>query len=97
MHARYLQAKDYPIRIVPFTQGKLTDNFWRLRLRTNAMVTIPAPFECESMGSEKNFEMAAAGKGKFCTIPPFDDSDVYKTIEGTSNSISIFQVAKLEK
>lgn len=92
------QVKDYPIKIVPFTQVKLTDNFWLPRIKTNAFVTIPASFErCESTGRVKNFEMAAARKGKFCTLYPFDDSDVYKTIEGASYSISILPDEKLEK
>jgi DUF1680 family protein len=41
--------------------------------------------------------MAAARKGKFCTLYPFDDSDVYKTIEGASYSISILPDKELEK
>ena len=96
--AVYGQKKDYPIRIIPFTQVKLTDSFWLPRIKTNAMVTIPASFErCESTGRVKNFEMAAVRKGKFCTLYPFDDSDVYKTIEGASYSISILPDAKLDR
>jgi DUF1680 family protein len=34
--------------------------------------------------------MAAARSGKFCTIYPFDDTDIYKTIEGASYSLSLF-------
>ena len=39
--------------------------------------------------------MAATHTGKFCTIFPFDDTDIYKTIEGASYSLSIFPDAKL--
>ncbi|NNV54776.1 glycoside hydrolase family 127 protein [Limnovirga soli] len=92
------QNKDYPITMVPFTQVKLTDDFWMPRIKTNATVTIPASFErCEATGRVKNFEMAAAKKGKFCTIYPFDDTDIYKTIEGASYSLSLFPDAALEK
>lgn len=92
------QNKDYPIKVVPFTQVKLTDNFWLPRIKTNAIVTIPASFErCESTGRVKNFVMAAARKGKFCTIYPFDDTDIYKTIEGASYSLSLFPNPALEK
>src|SRR5258708_32928297 len=85
------QKKDYPTQGVPFTQVKLTDNFWMPRIKTNQMVTIPASFErCEKTGRVKNFEMAATKTGKFCTIYQFDDSDVYKTIEGSSFSLSLF-------
>jgi len=77
------QSKDYPIHAVPFTQVALTDNFWLPRIKINADVTIPASFQrCESTGRVKNFVMAAEHKGKFCTIYPFDDTDIYKTIEG---------------
>ncbi len=41
--------------------------------------------------------MAAAGSGKFCTIYPFDDTDIYKTIEGASYSLGLFPDKKLEK
>jgi DUF1680 family protein len=89
--AGYSQQADYPVKAVPFTQVKLTDQFWLPRLKTNATVTIPASFaRCESTGRVKNFVMAAAHQGKFCTIFPFDDTDIYKTIEGASYSLSIF-------
>ena len=91
------QPKDYPIQAVPFTQVKLTDNFWLPRIKINHTVTIPASFErCESTGRVKNFEMAAAKSGKFCTIYPFDDTDIYKTIEGASFSLSLYPDKALE-
>jgi DUF1680 family protein len=34
--------------------------------------------------------MAAAKSGKFCTIYPFDDTDIYKTIEGASFSMALY-------
>lgn len=91
------QQKDYPIQVVPFTQVKLTDNFWLPRIKINHTVTIPASFErCESTGRVKNFEMAAAHSGKFCTVYPFDDTDIYKTIEGASFSLSLYGDKSLE-
>jgi DUF1680 family protein len=94
----YAQNKDYTYVAVPFTSVKLTDNFWLPRLKTNAEVTIPASFaRCESTGRVKNFEMAAAHAGKFCTVYPFDDTDIYKTIEGASYSLRIFPNPELEK
>jgi DUF1680 family protein len=90
------QQKDYPFTPVPFTQVQLTDNFWLPRIKINHNVTIPASFErCEKTGRVKNFDMAAAQSGKFCTIYPFDDTDIYKTIEGASFSLSIFPDPKL--
>jgi DUF1680 family protein len=91
------QHRDYPIQAVPFTQVKLSDNFWLPRIKTNHTVTIPASFErCENTGRVKNFEMAAAKSGKFCTVFPFDDTDIYKTIEGASFSLSLYPDKKLE-
>lgn len=91
------QQKDYSIQAVNFTKVKLTDNFWLPRLKMNHTATIPASFErCDKTGRVKNFEMAAARSGKFCTIYPFDDTDIYKTIEGASFSLSLFPDKKLE-
>jgi hypothetical protein len=96
--AAFSQQKDYPIQAVDFTRVKLTDQFWLPRIKMNHTVTIPASFErCESTGRVKNFVMAANKSGKFCTIYPFDDTDIYKTIEGASFSLSLFPDAKLEK
>lgn len=91
------QPKDYPVQSVNFTAVQFTDNFWLPRMKINHTVTIPASFaRCESTGRVKNFEMAAAHTGKFCTTFPFDDTDIYKTIEGASFSLSLFPDKKLE-
>lgn len=92
------QRKDYPIQASPFNEVKLSDNFWLPRLKINEAVTIPASFErCEKTGRVKNFVMAAERSGKFCTLYPFDDTDIYKTIEGAAYSLSLFPDARLEK
>ena len=91
-------GEDYPIQPVPFTSVKLTDNFWAPRIKKNAMVTIPIAFGyCESTGRVKNFEIAGGlDTGKFQTIYPFDDSDVFKIIEGASYSLQTYPDPKLE-
>ena len=89
-HAQTAVVKDYPIQPVSFTKVKLDDRFWLPRIETNRRVTIPASFaRCENTGRVKNFEMAAARSGKFCTKFPFDDTDIYKTIEGASYSLAV--------
>ncbi|MEO6230736.1 MAG: glycoside hydrolase family 127 protein [Ferruginibacter sp.] len=91
------QQKDYPIQSVPFTQVTLSDNFWLPRIETNRVVTIPASFErCESTGRVKNFVMAAEKRGAFCTKFPFDDTDIYKTLEGASFSLAVHPDPKLD-
>jgi|WetSurMetagenome_2_1015567.scaffolds.fasta_scaffold00004_111 uncharacterized protein len=89
---------DYPIQPVPFTSVKLTDNFWAPRIRKNASITIPIAFSyCESTGRVKNFEIAGGlDTGRFKTIYPFDDSDVYKIIEGAAYSLQTFPDPKLD-
>jgi len=95
--ALFAQQQDYPVHAVPFTQVKLTDKFWLPKIETNRTVTIPASFErCEHTGRVKNFTMAAEKKGKFCTSFPFDDTDIYKTIEGASYSLAVHPDAKLD-
>jgi uncharacterized protein len=91
-------AGEYPIRPVPFTSVKLTDNFWAPRIKKNADVTIPIAFHfCETTGRVKNFEIAGGlDTGKFQTIYPFDDSDVFKIIEGASYSLQTYPDPKLD-
>ena len=93
----YAQQKDYALKEVDFTQVHLSDNFWLPRIEINRTVTIPASFErCENTGRVKNFVMAAAKKGKFCTRYPFDDTDIYKTIEGAAFSLATHPDKKLD-
>ena len=89
---------DYPIQPVPFTSVRLNDNFWAPRIKKNADVTIPiALHHCESTGRIKNFEIAGGiDTGRFQTIYPFDDSDVFKIIEGASYSLQTFPDTNLE-
>src|SRR5512135_964037 len=88
-------AADYPVKPVPFTDVHLTDVFWAPRLETNRTVTIPHLFkESEDTNRLKNFDLArdalsgAAGL-KFCTSYPFDDSDVYKSLEAASYALAV--------
>jgi len=91
------QQADYPVRGVDITAVKLTDSFWLPRIRVNHTVTIPASFaRCESTGRVKNFEMAAVKEGKFCTKYPFDDTDIYKTIEGAAYSMAVTPDKKMD-
>jgi len=90
---------DYPYTAVPLTAVRLTDAFWAPRLETNRTVTIPFALEqSESTGRIKNFEIAGgAAQGSFCSSYPFDDSDVYKVIEGAAYSLMLQPDPRLEK
>jgi len=89
--------QDYPIRPVPFTSVRVDDAFWTPRMETNRMTTVWYDFKkCEETGRIDNF--AKAGKlmlGEFRGTP-FDDSDVFKVIEGASYTLSLHPDAKLD-
>ena len=84
-----LAAQDYPIQPIPFHQVRLEDKFWAPRIETVRRVTIPATFrKSEETGRVKNFEIAAGqASGHVCTQFPFDDTDLYKSIEGAANAL----------
>jgi len=102
----------YPYTQVPFTSVKITPGtFWGDRIHAAREVTIPLAFsKCESEHRYKNFEMAAytlqhpghAGLetpewdvSKFMGFS-FDDTDVYKTIEGASYVLQTYPDEKLK-
>lgn len=89
----------YPIQPVPFTSVKLSDDFWAPRIKVNHEVTIPIAIEQSTItGRIKNFEIAGGmAEGEFCSTYPFDDSDVFKIIEGASYSLQTFPDPALEK
>ena len=92
------EPQDYPYQPVSFTEVKLHDQFWLPRIETNRKVTIEYQFDkCEETGRIDNFAKAA-GKmdGSFGTRYPFDDTDVYKIIEGASYSLQVLPDPKLE-
>ena len=90
--------KDYPIQPVQFTDVIFTDRFWSPRLETNRKVTIPYDFKkCEETGRIDNFAKAGGlMEGEFIGIR-YNDSDVFKVIEGASYSLSIHPDPELEK
>jgi hypothetical protein len=90
--------KDYPIRPVPFTDVKMTDHFWRPRMETNRTITIRHAFQkCEETGRLDNFAIAGGLiKGEQKGLYPFDDTDVYKTLEGASYALMVDPDPELE-
>jgi len=89
---------DYPIRPVPFTNVKFEDFFWAPRLEKNRTITIPYDFrKCEETGRIDNFAKAGGlMQGDFVGIR-YNDSDVFKVIEGASYSLSLHPDPELEK
>lgn len=89
----------YPISPVPFTSVKVSQGFWGQRLNASREVTIPLAFhQCEINGRYTNFERAAhPSDNNKVSGYSFDDTDVYKTIEGASYSLQTFPNPKLQK
>lgn len=81
--------QDYPITAVEINKVELTDNFWLPKIKTVQNTTIQFGFKkCEEEGRLENFLIAGGKiKGKTRGKMPFDDTDVYKLIEGASNSL----------
>ena len=107
------RTNGYPITQVPFTAVKVTPNtFWGDRIRAAREVTIPLAFQkCEETHRYENFKMAAYtlqhpgheglstpkwDVAKFMGFS-FDDTDVYKTIEGASYVLQTYPDAKLKQ
>ena len=91
----------YPIDQVPFTSVKVIQNtFWGQRLKAAHDVTIPLAFsKCKSTGRYDNFVRAAHPSDSYDVNKleplPFDDTDVYKTIEGASYELHTYPDKKL--
>jgi DUF1680 family protein len=89
---------DYPIRAIPPTDVTIHDDFWSPRLVTNRTVTIPYVLgQCEATGRINNFRKAAgrmAGdhEGLF-----FNDSDVFKVMEGAALSLATHSDPALDR
>ncbi|GMU24852.1 MAG: hypothetical protein AMXMBFR13_49230 [Phycisphaerae bacterium] len=91
-------ARDYTIAPVPFTDVKVQDEFWLPRLQTNRKVTVRYCFQqCEDTHRIDNFAVAGKLKpGKF-EGTYFNDSDVFKVIEGAAYSLSLHPDPELDK
>lgn len=97
------QTGDYTYTPVKFSDVRIHDAFWSPRLDTNRLVTIPFAFrKSEETGRLKNFKVAGEvnsgilSTGSFCSNYGYDDSDVYKIIEGGAYSLAIHPDPRLE-
>lgn len=95
--------RDYPVKPVPFTSVRLNDVFWAPRIETNRAVTIPYAFrKDEETGRVDLFVRAAkAQRGEPLADRkppgfPFDDTDVYKVLEGAAYTLSVHPDPALE-
>ncbi len=80
---------DYPISALDVKNVELIDGFWLPIIKTVQEKTIQYAFDkCSTEGRMDNFLIAGGElEGKTCGKMPFDDTDLYKIIEGASYSL----------
>jgi hypothetical protein len=80
---------DYPISAVDIKNVEINDAFWLPKIKIIQDTTIQYAFKkCEEEGRMENFLIAGGRKkGPVRGKMPFDDTDVYKIIEGASYSL----------
>ena len=83
---------------VDFSHVKIEDGFWSPRLSKHTTATLPVCIDQieNQTGRIRNFENAAEGEGEHSGIF-FDDSDVYKALEGIAYSLINNPNPELEK
>lgn len=97
-----VQGNGYPYSQVPFTAVRIdTTTFLGQRVEAARNVTVPLAFsKCQSEGRYDNFVKAAHPSAEYDVSSfmgyPFDDTDVYKTIEGASYILQTYPDEKLE-
>ena len=93
--------KEAPFKMidqVDFSQVHIQDNFWSPRLKKHISTTLPVCIDQieNQTGRIRNFENAAKREGEHSGIF-FDDSDVYKALEGMAYSLINNPNPELEK
>ena len=92
-----VKPDDYPIQALPFTSVQIQDKFWKPRIDTAVNKTIPYDFEkCEETGRIDNFAKAGGMmKGPHQGIF-YNDSDVFKVVQGAAYALQIAPNPELE-
>ena len=80
---------DYPISAIDIKDVTINDNFWLPKIKVIQNTTIKYAFDkCDKEGRMENFLIAGGVKsGQVRGKMPFDDTDLYKIIEGASYSL----------
>ena len=79
------------------TNVVIREGFWLGRFETNRLVTVKVDFaKCEETGRNDNFRKAARREQGTFRGCPFDDSDVFKVIEGAAYTLATHPDAELE-
>ena len=85
-----MQMTDYPYRPLPFSTVQINDGFWGPRLETNRQVTLRVNLDkCADTGRIDNFRKAAGELPGAHEGIQFNDSDVFKVIEGVALDLQL--------
>ena len=92
------EPNDYTRKGVLFTEARFTDHFWAPRIETVSERTIPFAFrKCEETGRIANFAVAAGlTEGDFQGLH-FNDSDLFKIMEGASYRLAVSYDEQLDR
>jgi DUF1680 family protein len=89
---------DYPYTPIPFSSVQVDGGFWGPRMATNQQVTVRYCFDkCEETGRIDNFAIAGGLKEGGFTGIYFNDSDVFKAIEGAAYSLQLKKDKELDR
>ncbi len=92
------QVNDGPANNVPFTQIHIKDRFWTPRQEVNQRSSVwHCLEELEKTGDLQNFRIVAKGGHTGHSGFVFQDSDVYKVLEGAADSLATNRDAKLDQ
>lgn len=87
----------YPYTPVNFTEVSLHDNYWAPRIEINRTITIPFALEKnEETGRVDNFRKAAGMIDGRYEGRRFNDTDIYKVLEGVAYSLKVHPDDELE-
>lgn len=88
----------YPFSPVKFTGVSLDDNYWAPRIEVNRTVTIPFALEkSEETGRIDNFRKAAGMMEGKHEGKRYNDTDVFKVLEGVAYSMALHPDEHLER
>ena len=92
------QLNDYPIIPLTIDEVEITDGFWAAKIKTSREVTVPHILEfCKETGRIDNFRKAAGEIEGPHLGERYNDTDVFKTIEGVSYHLQYAKDESLEK
>ncbi|MEM7659129.1 MAG: beta-L-arabinofuranosidase domain-containing protein, partial [Bacteroidota bacterium] len=88
----------FSVAPLPFSEVEITAGMWQDRLETNRKVSIPFAFQkCKESGRIDNFSIAAGQENGDFRGKRYDDSEVYKVLEGAAYTLQTHPDPTLER